>query len=111
MRRVSEPSRSSRNGGAAGAATGALGAGRIVEAVAKSADGVDEVGTELLANARDEHLDGVRVTIEILIVDMLDQLGARYHLALVVHQIAQELVFLRGQPHRLAAQGDAARAR
>src|SRR3712207_5462588 len=71
MRRVSEPSRSSRNRSVPGAAS--LGAGWIVEAVSKSADRVDEIGTELLANACDEHLDGVRVAIKVLVVDMLDQ--------------------------------------
>src|SRR3546814_3749674 len=54
--------------------------------------------------AGDENLDRVRITVEILIVDMLDQFGAGNHLALVVKQIAEQLVFLGGQLHRLAVQ-------
>ena len=42
---------------------------------------------------------------------MLDQLGAAHHLALVVEQVAEQLVFLGGQLHRLAAARDLARAR
>ena len=84
---------------------------RFLEAVAEAADGGDDVGAELLADAGDEHFDGVRIAVEILVVDMLDQLGAADHLALVVHQIGQELIFLRGQLHRLAGLGHLARAR
>ena len=41
---------------------------------------------------------------------MFDQLGAADHLALVVEQVGQELVFLRRQLDRLAVQRDAARS-
>src|SRR5436190_4018206 len=58
---------------------------RLFETVAEAADGGDHVGAELLADARDEHLDRVRIPVEILVVNMLDQLGAADHLALVVH--------------------------
>src|SRR5665213_569597 len=47
--------------------------------IAEPADGLDDVDVELLADAPDEHLDGVGVTIEILVIEMLDQLGARHH--------------------------------
>src|SRR5690348_4408178 len=52
----------------------------IVEAVAKSTDGCDHVGPQLLANPGDEDLDRVGIAVEILIVDMLDQFGAADHL-------------------------------
>src|SRR5690606_37723012 len=90
------------------AAAGLVG---VVEAVAKSTDGGDHVGTQLLADAGDENLDRVRIAVEILVIDVLDQLGSADHLALVVHQVAEQLVFLRGQLDRLSGQGDAARAR
>src|SRR3954463_7440437 len=83
---------------------------RVLEAVAEAADGGDDVGAELLADAGDEHLDGVRIAVEILIVNMLDQLGAADHLALVVHQIRKQFIFLRGQLDRLAVESDLARA-
>src|SRR5665647_732157 len=54
----------------------------IVEAVAKSTDRRNHVGAQLLANPGDEDLDRVRIAVEILIVDMLDQFGAADHLAL-----------------------------
>ena len=50
------------------------------------------------------------IAVEILVVDMLDELGPADHLALVVHQVGQELIFLRGELHRLAGLGDLARA-
>ena len=60
---------------------------RLLEAVAEAADGGDHVGAELLADAGDEHLDRVGIAVEVLVVDMLDQLGPADHLALVVHQV------------------------
>src|SRR3546814_517619 len=83
----------------------------VFEAVAEPADRGDHVLAQLLADARHEHLDRVGIAVEILIVNMLDQLGAAHHLALVVQQIAQQLVFLRGQLHRLAGARNLARAR
>src|SRR5690348_16779724 len=83
---------------------------RLFKAVAEAADGGDHVGAELLADARHEHLDRVRIAVEVLIVDMLDQLGPADDLALVVHEVAQQLIFLRGEFDRLARLGDLARA-
>src|SRR4051812_30154561 len=40
------------------------GPGRLLEAVAQPADGGDHVGTQLLADARDEHFDRIRIAIE-----------------------------------------------
>jgi len=54
---------------------GAARSGRVFETVAKAADGRDDIGTEFLADARDEDLDRIRIAVEILIVDMFDQLG------------------------------------
>ena len=112
MRRVSDPRPRRRLGGftssvdppapARAEAAPSFKPRRFFEAVAEAADGGDDVGAQLLADAGDEHLDRVRIAVEILIVDMLDQLGAADHLALVVHQIAEQLIFLRGQLHRLA---------
>src|SRR5690606_2732748 len=73
------------DGATAGASLAAAGLVGVVEAVAKSTDGGDHVGTQLLADAGDEDLDRVRIAVEILIVDMFDQFGAAHHLALVVH--------------------------
>ena len=47
--------------------------------VAEAADGLDHVGRDLLAQPADEHLDGVGVAVEVLLVEVLDQLGARHH--------------------------------
>src|SRR3972149_9366834 len=55
-----------------------------------------EIGAELAAQAADEYLDGVRIAVEVLAVDVLGQLGARHDLALVVHQGGQQAVFLGG---------------
>src|SRR3546814_4940248 len=84
---------------------------RIFELVAEPADRRDDVGAQLFADARDEHLDRVRIAVEILIVDMLDQIGTRYDLALVMEKIGQQFILLRRPLYRLAGEGDAARAR
>src|SRR5690606_33129693 len=97
--------------GAAFGASGARGVCGVVEAVTEATDGRDDFRTQLLADAGDEDLDRVRIAVEILIVDMLDQFGAADHLALVVHEVAQQLVFLRRQLDRLALERDAARTR
>ena len=65
---------------------------------------------KLFADARYEHFNRVGITVEILIINMLDQLGPRNNLALVVHQVGQQFIFLRGQLHGLPTQRDAARA-
>ena len=45
---------------------------RLLEAIAEASDGGDHIGTELLPDARDKHLDRIRIAVEILVVDMLD---------------------------------------
>ncbi len=49
---------------------------RVREAVAEPADSLDEIDGKLLAQAPDEHLDSIGVAVEILLVEMLDELGA-----------------------------------
>src|SRR5262245_66119531 len=72
------------------------------EAIAESADGLDHVGRDLLAQPADEHLDGIRVAVEILLVQVLDQLGARCDALLVMHQVGKQAVFVRRKPYGLA---------
>jgi aspartate/glutamate racemase len=45
------------------------------EAIAQAAHRLDAVGADLLAHAAHEHLDGVAVAVEVLIVQVLDQFG------------------------------------
>src|SRR5436190_326851 len=66
---------------------------RADQAVAEAADGLDPVGADLLAHAADEHLDGVGVAVEVLVVQVLDQLGATDHPALVHDQVVQQPIF------------------
>src|SRR5580693_5991599 len=80
------------------------------EEIAQTADGLNHVDTELLADAADEHLDGIGVAVEILVVEMLDQLGARDHASGVVHQIGEQAVFVGGELDRVAVDGDPAAA-
>src|SRR6476646_10581878 len=83
---------------------------RRSEEVAKSPDGLDDVDAELLANAPDEDFDGVGITIEVLVVEMLDQLAARHHAAGMVHEIREQTILVRGELDRVAVDGDAAGA-
>src|ERR1700730_13734664 len=75
------------------------------EQIAQAADGLNDVDAELLADAADEGLDGVGIAVEILVVEMRDQLGARDHAAGMVHQIGEQPVFVRGELDRIAVDG------
>ena len=61
----------------AGTPAHAFAPSRAVDQVAEAAHGLDDVDAELLAQAADEDLDGVRVAVEILVVEVLGQLAAR----------------------------------
>src|SRR5437867_3034464 len=70
--------------------------------IAEPPDGLDDVDPHLLADAADEHLDRVGVTVEVLIVEMLHELGARHYAARMVHQIRQQPILVRGELDRIA---------
>jgi len=55
---------------------------------------------QLAAQAPDENLNGVRVAIEILGIDMFDQRAAGHDLARMVHQISQHPVLVAGELDR-----------
>src|SRR6185295_7468723 len=81
------------------------------EQVAEPAHGLDHVDAELLADAADEHLDGVAVAIKVLIVKVLDQFGARDNTPGVMHQVGEQTVFVARQLDRVAVDADASGAR
>src|SRR5659263_398060 len=56
-----------------------------VKQIAETAHGLDDLDPEFLADAADEHLDGVAIAVEVLVVEMLDQLGARHHAVSYTH--------------------------
>src|SRR5580765_665150 len=66
---------------------------RNFEAIAKTTHRLNEICVQFLAQASDEHFYRIGVAVEILIVKMLDQLGARYDLAPVMSEIGQQPVF------------------
>src|SRR4051794_13648951 len=78
--------------------------------IAEPAHGLDDVDAELLADPADEHLDGVAVAVEILVVEMLDEFGARDDAAGMVHQVGEQPVFVTGKLDRIAVDSDAAGA-
>src|SRR4051794_11413246 len=59
-------------------------AGRRLEDVAEAAHGLDHVHPELAAKPADEHLDGVGIPVEVLVVEMLHDLRARHDPAYMV---------------------------
>src|ERR1051325_288865 len=75
----------------------------IADHVAEAAPGLDEVGPELLAQAIDQHFDHVGILVEVLIVDVLGQLGLGDDGVRAVHQVREQPVLQRGQRDRLAA--------
>src|SRR5215467_12193178 len=76
------------------------------EQIPEAAHGLDDLDAELLADAPDEDLDGVGIAVEVLVVEMLDQLGARHHPPGVMHQVRQQAVFVGGELDRSAVDGD-----
>src|SRR5204863_6883689 len=74
--------------------------------IAEAADGLDHVWRNLLSQAADEYLDGVGVAVEVLLVEMLDELGAGHHALVVMHQVGEQAVLVRGELDRLASERD-----
>src|SRR5437868_5312666 len=74
------------------------------ETVAEAADGLDHVGRNLLAQPADEDFDRVAVAVEVLFVEMLDQLGAGHHALVVVHEVGEQAVLVRGELDGLAVE-------
>src|SRR5690606_33932525 len=64
--------------------------------VAEAAHGLDYIFSELAAQTPHENLDRVGIPVEILIVKMFDQFGARNHAALMMHHIGEQAIFERG---------------
>src|SRR5215470_1028446 len=77
------------------------------EPVAQAANGLDHIGRDLFSQPSDEDLDGVGVAVEILLIKMLDKLGARNDAVVVMHEVGKQPVFMRGELDRLPVQGDA----
>src|SRR5882724_1579615 len=82
----------------------------IFQRIAKPAHRLNKARVQFLAQAADKNLDRIGVAVEILVVEMLHQLGARYHLAAMMGKIGQQAIFLTGELHRIAVEGDAAGA-
>src|SRR6516162_1295242 len=83
---------------------------RWSEQIAEPAHGLDDIDAELFADAADEHLDGIGVAIEVLVVEMLDQFAARDHAAGMMHEVGEQAIFVRGEFDRIAIDGHAAGA-
>src|SRR5262249_57139473 len=90
-RRRSRPPPRTAGAAAGSAASWAGFAGHVAEAAA----GRDDVDAELAADAADQHLDGVALALDILGIEMLGQLELRYHTSGMMHQVAQQPLFLR----------------
>src|ERR1700761_5922434 len=78
--------------------------------ISEASDGLDDVDIQFFADAADEHLDGVGVAVEVLVVEMLDELGTRHHTAGVMHQIGEQAIFVRGHLYGVAGDADLAGA-
>jgi hypothetical protein len=99
--------------GALGLQSLALALARAVggDEIAEPAHRLNDVDAELAPQATDEHLDRVRVAVEVLVVEVVDDLAARDDAAGVVHEIGEQPVLVRGQLDVVAVDRDAARAR
>src|SRR5690349_18415153 len=72
---------------------------------------LDDIDPEFFGNAADEDLDRIGVAVEILVVEMLDQFGARDYPPGMMHQVRQQPVLVRCELHWIAVDGDSAGAR
>ena len=68
-----------------------------------------EALVDLGAQARDVDVDDVGLRVEMIIPDVLEQHGARHHLAGVLHQIFEQAELARLQRQLVLAAGDAMR--
>src|SRR5690606_13585777 len=79
------------------------------ETVAAAAHGLDRLqlafGVELLAQAADEDFQHVGVAVEVLLVDVLGEVGLRDQLPGVHHQVLQHLVLVAGEVDVAAVHG------
>ena len=77
--------------------------------VAHAANGVDQRGLsqrlELAAQPGDEHIDDITEALEIIVVDVIDDLGAAQHGLRPAKQQAEELELLRCQIEMVSALG------
>src|SRR5680860_814299 len=73
--------------------------------VSDSSNGVQQRSIEFLvylcAQARDMDVDYIRLGIEVIIPDMLQQHGTSYHAACIFHQILKQAKFTRLQENQL----------
>ena len=76
-------------------------AGAVTDHVSRAADGVDQRVLEALvdlgAQAADMHVDDIGLRVEMIVPDVLQQHGARHHLAGVLHQIFEQAELARLQ--------------
>src|SRR5258707_5699143 len=84
---------------------------RIFKAIAKSTHRLNEICVQLSSQPAHEHFDGIRVAIEILIIQMLDQLGTGDDPPLVVGKIGEQPILERRQFDGIAIERHAIRAR
>src|SRR5437868_4217079 len=80
---------------------------RRIEKIAETANGLDQIDAEFLSQAADENLDGVGIAVEVLIVEVLNKLGAGNDAAHMMHEIGEQPVFVRGETDGVAVDGDA----
>src|SRR3954463_7781953 len=72
----------------------------IFQRIAKPAHRLNQACVQLLAQAANEHLDRIGITVEVLVIEMFHQFGARHHLAPVMGEIGEQPVFLAGELDR-----------
>ena len=80
-------------------------------AVAEPAHGMNDIGRDFAAKPPNEDFDGVRIAVEILLIEMIDKLRARHDAGLVVHEIGKEPEFKAGYFDGRPVKGHPRRAR
>jgi hypothetical protein len=82
-----------------------------LHAVTEVPYGFDEAGAEFSPQAGDENLDGVRIAIESLGINVFGKLALRDDSPAVMHEIGENAKFMTGEAHFGAFDGDFSRAR
>src|SRR5690606_12228221 len=85
--------------------------GGSAHAVSQAAHSLDGALRKLLAQTRDEDVDGVGVAVEVLPIDVVDEFVARYDFAGTLHEYCQHPIFMAGEAQRGAIHSDPGLAR
>src|SRR5436189_434288 len=80
------------------------------EKITKPPHGLNHVHAEFLADAPNKDFYSVRVAVECLVIEVLDEFAPGDHTPGMVHQVGKQPILMRGKFDRIAIDADPASA-